>query len=78
MKNFIAAILLISVSFSIQAQNCENKLSGKVIDYHNGDPLIYAIINVINTDIEVYSDFDGNFEIPELCNGQIELKITHP
>ncbi|MEO2060306.1 MAG: TonB-dependent receptor [Mesonia sp.] len=78
MKNFIAAILLISVSFSIQAQNCENKLSGKVIDYHNGDPLIYAVINVIDTDIEVYSDFDGNFEIPELCNGKIELKITHP
>ncbi|MFD2434171.1 TonB-dependent receptor plug domain-containing protein [Mesonia maritima] len=78
MKTFWTVIFLITLSFWVQSQNCSYTLKGKVVDFHNGDPLIYATIQVIDSEIEVYSDFDGNFEINNLCKGKIELKITHP
>ena len=78
MKTLLTVIVMIAVSFSLQAQDCKNTLTGKIIDYHNGDPLIYATIKILGSDVEVYSDFDGNFSIRNLCDGKIELKITHP
>lgn len=78
MKTIWALIALLTLSFSIHAQNCSYTLSGKVTDFHTGDPLIYAIIKVADSDMEVYSDFEGNFSIKNICEGKIELKITHP
>jgi len=78
MKTILAVIAMVTLSFSIKAQDCESTLTGKVIDFHNGDPLIYAVIEVLDSDVETYSDFDGNFRIENLCNGKIEIKISHP
>nr|WP_304133196.1 TonB-dependent receptor [Mesonia mobilis] len=78
MKAISALIIIITFSFSVQAQNCSNTLTGKLVDFHNGDPLMDAIIQVVGKDIEVYSGFDGNFKINNLCEGKIELKISHP
>ena len=57
-------------SFSLQAQNCEYTFSGTLTDEHNGEPLVDAVINVIGSDVEVYSDFYGKFSINNLCEGR--------
>ena len=79
MKTVLSVLILSLVaSFSLQAQNCEYTFSGTLTDEHNGEPLVDAVINVIGSDVEVYSDFYGKFSINNLCEGKIELKITHP
>ncbi|MBW2961612.1 TonB-dependent receptor [Mesonia aestuariivivens] len=78
MKTVLSVIITLVVGLSLQAQNCDYTLTGKLIDEHNGEPLIDAVIQVIDTEIEVYADFDGNFKIEKLCIGKIELKVTHP
>ncbi|MDT0294081.1 TonB-dependent receptor [Mesonia ostreae] len=78
MKTIWTCAAFLLLSFSFYAQNCSHTLTGKVIDFHTGDPLIYAIIKIANKDIQVYSDFEGNFSIENLCEEKIELKITHP
>ncbi|MAN28616.1 MULTISPECIES: TonB-dependent receptor [Mesonia] len=78
MKTLSLVFIFILANLSLSAQNCDHTLKGKIVDDHTGEPLINAVIEIIDSDIEVYSDFYGNFEIPNLCDGKIELKITHP
>ena len=68
MKTVLSVLILSLVaSFSLQAQNCEYTFSGTLTDEHNGEPLVDAVINVIGSDVEVYSDFYGKFSINNLC-----------
>ncbi|WP_417885468.1 TonB-dependent receptor [Zunongwangia sp.] len=78
MKKFWATFLMVVAVLTVHAQKCDNTFKGSIVDYHSGEPLFSATISVIDTDIKVYSDFDGNFSIPNLCDGEIELLITHP
>lgn len=72
----LMALLFFSiVSFS---QNCNNSLSGKVIDLHDGTALVGAMIIVAGTEQTVFTDNEGKFILPELCNEMYALQISHP
>ncbi|MFL2629966.1 MAG: TonB-dependent receptor [Flavobacteriaceae bacterium] len=60
------------------SQNCNNIFSGKVIDFHDGSPLIGAIIVSNDSDILIQTDLDGNFSISNLCEKTYEFKVSHP
>ncbi len=48
-------------------------ISGTVIDMTTGEALTGVEVLVEGTDIKAYSDFDGNFSIPDLKPGEYNL-----
>lgn len=78
MKQLWFAILCIATTLVASAQNCSFELKGQVTDFHDSTPLYSALVQVAGTRVEAYTDFDGNFTITGLCNGDIELQISHP
>ncbi|WP_233357622.1 TonB-dependent receptor [Haloflavibacter putidus] len=78
MKFIVSVIILLMANYPAFAQECNYTLSGKLTDFHNGDPLIYAEIILQPTGKTTYSNFDGEFSIENLCAGQYEITVKHP
>jgi len=80
----IIAILFISLSVFAENEKGKNtetsgtQISGKVIDHMTGENLAGVKIQVMNSDIVVYTDLDGNFllDFPTNTN-QSQLQITY-
>ncbi|MEH6679247.1 MAG: TonB-dependent receptor [Sediminicola sp.] len=70
-------VLLLFGTFG-HSQSCDNTLSGKVFDLHDGTPLAGALIIVAGTDQAVQANIDGEYSIPGLCNGNYSLQVSHP
>tara|TARA_R110002012_G_scaffold322108_1_gene555952 strand:+ start:70401 stop:72800 length:2400 start_codon:yes stop_codon:yes gene_type:complete len=73
-----ALLLVLFSSISAVSQNCNNSLSGKVIDLHDGTILVGATLIVAGTEQMVITDLEGNFTIPNLCNLSYNIQISHP
>lgn len=71
-------MLIFGILISVSAQKCNAVLSGQVLDYHDKTVLAGAAILVIDNNVEVTSDGNGNFELGGLCDGNYELEISHP
>lgn len=77
MRYTLTILCIIVCQSFIFAQDCSNILLGEIIDFHNKEPLADAIIQVKGNKKQVYSDKFGKFTINNLCNGIIELEISH-
>lgn len=77
MRKYALLLLLLSsiISFS---QNCDNTLSGTVIDLHDGSLLVGATLIVAGTEQAVVTDFEGKYSISNLCNNTYNIQISHP
>jgi len=52
-------------------------LSGTVIDFASGEALTGVEVTVEGTDIKVYTDFDGNFEIDNVKPGNYNIIASY-
>ena len=52
------------------------KISGKIIDSSNGEPLIGANVIIMGTTLGAATDFDGNFFIINIPPGKYEVKAS--
>jgi uncharacterized membrane protein len=52
-------------------------LSGKVIDKKTGESLVGALISIKGTDIKIYSDLEGNFNISNIEPGNYSIEINY-
>jgi iron complex outermembrane receptor protein len=77
MRKYAILILLFS-SISSLSQNCDNTLSGRVTDLHDGSLLMGATLIVAGTDQAVQTDFDGKFVLSNLCNNTYSIQVSHP
>lgn len=77
MRIYALMILLFSGLSSI-SQNCNNTLSGKVIDLHDGTALVGAMIIIAGTEQTVFTDVNGNFSIQNLCEQTYAIQVSHP
>jgi iron complex outermembrane receptor protein len=59
------------------AQECSYTFTGKIIDFHDKTPLVGASVNVLNLNKFTTADLFGNFEINNLCKGEIVIEIKH-
>ena len=64
--SLLAFVLLLGVSFSFAGNSSENppktvNFSGKVIDKSSEEALAGALVIIEGTDMETYTDFEGNF-----------------
>jgi hypothetical protein len=72
----VAIILFVTCCFISYAQDNNGKLSGKVIDKSNGEPLINANITVQPINRGTITDNNGEFSI-ELPLGTYEIKLSY-
>jgi hypothetical protein len=75
MKYSILTAVFIFVAITAAAHQPE--ISGTVIDQQTGEPLVGATVKHIESGLEVITDFDGNFTIPETSNGTHQLSISY-
>lgn len=78
MKYLLINMLFFSTLAQLVAQDCNSSLNGKVMDYHNKTVLSNASILVIEKNIQVFSDLNGNYLLKNLCDGDYELEVSHP
>ncbi|WP_185781560.1 TonB-dependent receptor [Croceivirga lutea] len=70
--------LAMFLPFLIFGQDCDLKLTGTVIDYHDQSMLPGATITILNSDKATLSNLDGTFLIKNLCAGNYEIEVSHP
>lgn len=69
--------LFLFISSFLTAQNCDYTISGQVIDIHDNSLLQGAVIAIEGTTNVAYSDDKGNFELNDICGGELVIKVTH-
>ncbi|MBL4879837.1 MAG: TonB-dependent receptor, partial [Oleispira sp.] len=77
MRIYALLALLLSSSLSI-SQNCNNILSGTVVDQHDGSVLLGATLIVTGTEQVVQTDWNGKFSLVELCDDTYSIQVSHP
>lgn len=78
MRSICAILCMVLLPSFSSGQQCTNTLRGVVIDFHDKTPLVGATIQVYGTNKVVLSDFNGEYKIEGLCNGVIEIEVSHP
>lgn len=68
---------IFSVSLGLESQAQTAKISGKVIDATNNEPLPFANVLVKGTTVGTTTDFDGGFVITGLQPGFVTLQATY-
>ena len=76
MRVFILLFLLISSNFII-SQNCDNTITGKVLDLHDNTILVDARIVVLEINKQLLTNESGEFTISGLCNQTYTIEISH-
>ncbi|NCT61257.1 MAG: TonB-dependent receptor, partial [Flavobacteriia bacterium] len=76
MKKILLVFFYLS-SFWIFSQNCTYKISGTVVDFHDGTIIDNATIQIKSTNKFAISDRKGNFVINNVCVGKITIVISH-
>ncbi len=61
----------------VLSQNCTATLQGEVVDFHDGTPLVNAVVQILDTQKATATDIDGKFTITGICPGSYEVEISH-
>jgi len=77
MKHFIVSIVFLFIGVFTFGQNCDFTFSGKIEDFHNGEPIVDATIHIENLDVYTTSDLDGKFIFKNLCKGVLKITVSH-
>ncbi|WKX75747.1 carboxypeptidase-like regulatory domain-containing protein [Zobellia laminariae] len=71
-------VFAIFCSSIICAQDCNSILLGEIVDFHDNSALSDATISITGKSASTVSDKNGKFNFKNLCNGVLELEISHP
>lgn len=63
--------------FFMKGQNCDVRFSGKILDLDDNEPLAYATLVILETEIVSTTDSMGIFSFENLCPGKYTLSIRH-
>ena len=77
MKYYLFIIAVFS-SLLAMSQDCNAILLGEVLDFHDNSPLVGATISITGKDVKTMSNGNGKFTFKNLCEGVIELEVSHP
>ena len=76
-KKLIALLLLFSGI--VNSQDCQNTVSGKIVDLHDGSLLSAATLLVLETGQSTFSELDGSYQLKNLCqHNNYSVKVIHP
>jgi iron complex outermembrane receptor protein len=74
----LLAVSFLLLSFVVSAQECTLSLRGRVLDFHDKSPLTGATLFVPKLNIYAYTDFNGEYNLINLCEGYYEIEVMHP
>lgn len=86
MKKLIFILLIVLNIYNVKASdegtqgnevNSNVTVAGRVIDKISGEPLVGVEVYLLDTDIRVYTDLDGNFEFKNIAPGAHALKTDY-
>ncbi|WP_423999634.1 TonB-dependent receptor [Maribacter sp. IgM3_T14_3] len=77
MKNYLY-VFVIFCSSIIYAQDCNSILIGEIVDFHDNSTLSGATIILTGLNKSTISKENGKFTFKNLCDGVLELEISHP
>lgn len=69
-------LILLVFSNHLAAQ-CDYTINGFISEEHTREPLDFAIIQLIETKQNIYTDSVGKFTFTNLCEGRYTLRFTH-
>jgi len=75
---FIPVFLICLITSTVYSQDCETILLGEIVDFHDNTPLNGATISITGKSNTTSSNAEGKFTFKDLCDGVIELEISHP
>ena len=77
MKYYLYVFAIFCSSF-IYAQDCNSILLGEIVDFHDNSTLSGSTINITGKNLSTVSKENGKFTFKNLCDGVLELEISHP
>jgi iron complex outermembrane receptor protein len=72
----VVGILLLTTSFGY-SQNCNLSITGKVISFHDKNPLETAVVQIVGETKNAITSSDGVFVFENLCPQKLTIKISH-
>lgn len=75
-KEILLFYLIICCSISY-AQNCTHHIEGKITEFENKEPVLFAQIQLKELQKSVLTDEKGNYHFDNICNGTYTLEISH-
>ncbi|UCG60727.1 MAG: TonB-dependent receptor [Candidatus Zixiibacteriota bacterium] len=80
-QRLVCCILLLVGMFALLPSNTfaagTGKIIGKLLDAETKEPVVGASVMVVGTKRGAMTDFDGNYIIPQVEPGTVEIKISH-
>lgn len=73
-----ALLLLLFSSITSISQNCNNTLSGKVTDHHDGSLLAGATLTIVGSEQTVLTTINGEYSFSNLCGETYKIQVSHP
>ncbi len=73
-KTIFTLIIVFLLSQIVWSQT--SKISGKITDKSNNQPLIGANVILVGTSLGASSDMEGNYLIPNVNSGSYTLKVS--
>ena len=70
-------LLIVSISISVRAQNCNLRLSGHVENTDTKEKLMEAIVSIVELNRQMITDSTGDFAFDSVCTGNYTLRISH-
>ncbi len=74
--SFLVSFLLVFLSLNGQNQ-CNLTITGRVIDKHDGEPLAFATISLLDNKLFEVTDDQGSYQIKNICPGSIHVRVEH-
>jgi iron complex outermembrane receptor protein len=76
-KQLCFCLIVCCVCTTTIAQNCQYSLKGKISDFHDNTPIVGASLQIVNSNKYTTTNFEGSFELKNLCKGKVTLVIKH-
>ena len=73
---FYLIVFLSCYGYATAQNNCEFTFEGTVIDNHNDQPLVGAVVRLNDTSVKI-TDENGKFSFENLCKQNYNLNISH-
>ncbi len=78
--SLILCLTILSATAVLAGSGNEEKktgiIQGRIIDASTSEGLAGVVVEIEGTDIKVFTDFDGNFQLPALPEGSYNLKSS--
>ena len=75
MKFRVVFVVFLIAMRSMGQADCDNNISGRILDAETNEPIAFATIQVRESTIGAISDKEGNFTLTKICDPEIDFEV---